>query len=303
MSSRFAEREPVDLDTVADELYGLRPEQFTAARNERAAAARSAGNRALADEIGRLRRPSLSAWAGNALVRARHDQVAPLIELGEALRQAHRDLDPAQLRDLVHQQRLLIGALTRQAAQLAADAGHPLGQDAQREVQDTLQAVLADPEAARQWASGRLTRPLTPTAAFPATSGEAPPRRAAGPGRAQRTAPAEAEKSAEDRRRRRRLAEARETAEEADRERAARAAEAEEAARRAEEIKERIAELRDRVETLSNELKDAEAELAQARSDDRTAREETRAAERRVRDADRAAQKAARRVEELSDAG
>ncbi|MFE2631832.1 hypothetical protein ACFXDP_28475, partial [Streptomyces sp. NPDC059374] len=70
MSSRFAEREPVDLDAVADELYGLRPEQFTAARNERVAAARSAGNRKLADAIGRLRRPSLSAWASNTLVRA-----------------------------------------------------------------------------------------------------------------------------------------------------------------------------------------------------------------------------------------
>ncbi|MFJ4754050.1 MULTISPECIES: hypothetical protein [Streptomyces] len=301
MSSRFAEREPVDLDAVADELYGLRPEQFTAARNERVAAARSAGNRKLADAIGRLRRPSLSAWASNTLVRAEPDQVEPLVGLGEALRQAHRDLDAAQLRDLVHQQRLLIGALARQAAQLAADAGHPLGQDAQREVQDTLQAVLADAEAARQWASGRLTKPLTPTAAFPATSGEAPPRRTPEPDRAKRPAPAEAGKSAVDQRRRRERAEARKAAEEADRERQARASEAEEAARRAEDVKERVAELRDRVETLSKELKGAEADLARARSDDRTAREETRAAERRVRDADRAAQKAARRVEELSD--
>ncbi|MFE5190585.1 hypothetical protein [Streptomyces sp. NPDC056628] len=303
MSSRFAEREPVDLDAVADELYGLRPEQFTAARNERVAAARSAGNRALADEIGRLRRPSLSAWASNTLVRARRDEVEPLVGLGEALRRAHRDLDAAQLRALVHQQRLLIGALARQAAQLAADAGHPLGQDARREVQDTLQAVLADAEAARQWASGRLAKPLTPTAGFPATSGEAPPRRPAKPDRAKRPAPAEAGKSAAEQRRRRELAEAREAAEEADRERAARAAQAGEAAQRAEEAKEKAAELRDRVETLSKELKGAEADLARARSDDRTAREETRAAERRVRDADRAAQKATRRVEELSGDG
>ncbi|MEV8086488.1 hypothetical protein [Streptomyces nigra] len=304
MSSPFAEREPVDLDAVADELYGLRPEEFTAARNERVAAARSAGDRALADAIGKLRRPSLSAWASNTLVRAERDQVEPLAGLGEALRQAHRDLDPGQLRDLVHQQRLLIGALTREAARLAADAGHPLGQDAQREVQDTLQAVLADEEAARQWASGRLTKPLTPTAAFPVTSGEAPPRRAEEPDRTKRSAPAEdKKKSAAEQRRRRELAEARKSAEEADRERAARAAEAEEAARRAEEVKGKAAELRDRVETLSDELKRAEADLAQARSDDRTAREETRAAERRVRDADRAAQKAARRVEELSDDG
>ena len=295
----------MDLDAVADELYGLRPEEFTAARNERVAAARSAGDRALADAIGKLRRPSLSAWASNTLVRAERDQVEPLVGLGEALRQAHRDLDPGQLRDLVHQQRLLIGALTREAARLAADAGHSLGQDAQREVQDTLQAVLADEEAARQWASGRLTKPLTPTAAFPAvTSGAAPPRRAEKPDRAKRPAPAEdKKKSAADQRRRRELAEARKAAEEADRERAARASEAEEAARRADEIKEKVAELRDRVESLSEELKEADANLAQARSDDRTVRDEVRAAERRVRDADRAAQKAARRVEELSADG
>ncbi|MGV9573364.1 hypothetical protein ACWDRX_29630, partial [Streptomyces nigra] len=199
----------MDLDAVADELYGLRPEEFTAARNERVAAARSAGDRALADAIGKLRRPSLSAWASNTLVRAERDQVEPLVGRGEVLRQAHRDLDPGQLRDLVHQQRLLIGALTREAARLAADAGHPLGQDAQREVQDTLQAVLADEEAARQWASGRLTKPLTPTAAFPVTSGEAPPRRAEKPDRAKRPAPAEdKKKSAAEQRRRRERAEA-----------------------------------------------------------------------------------------------
>ncbi|AWE48619.1 hypothetical protein [Streptomyces nigra] len=295
----------MDLDAVADELYGLRPEEFTAARNERVAAARSAGDRGLADAIGKLRRPSLSAWASNTLVRAERDQVEPLVGLGEALRQAHRDLDPGQLRDLVHQQRLLIGALTREAARLAADAGHPLGQDAQREVQDTLQAVLADEEAARQWASGRLTKPLTPTAAFPVTSGEAPPRRAEKPDRGKRPAPAEDKKkaAAAEQRRRREVAEARKAAEEADRERAARASEAEEAALRAGEVKEKVAELRDRVESLSEELKEAEANLAQARSDDRTVRDEVRAAERRVRDADRAAQKAARRVEELSDDG
>ncbi|MGV9626683.1 hypothetical protein ACWDTB_08880, partial [Streptomyces sp. NPDC003487] len=112
----------MDLDTVADELYGLRPEDFTAARNARAAEARKAGDRALAGEIARLRRPSLSAWAGNLLVRERPDAVAPLLELGEGLRQAHRELDGGRLRELTRRQGSLVSALARQARQLAAEA-------------------------------------------------------------------------------------------------------------------------------------------------------------------------------------
>ncbi|WP_432171865.1 hypothetical protein [Streptomyces sp. 1222.5] len=55
----------MDLDAVADELYALAPSVFTAARDESAQAARAAGDRKLAEEIRRLRRPTLSAWASN----------------------------------------------------------------------------------------------------------------------------------------------------------------------------------------------------------------------------------------------
>ncbi|GGN80963.1 hypothetical protein GCM10011579_067060 [Streptomyces albiflavescens] len=72
---------------------GLPPEDFTAARDARAAAARSAGDRALAEKIHTLRRPSSSAWAANLLVRGRPDEIEPMLQLGKALRQAHHDLD------------------------------------------------------------------------------------------------------------------------------------------------------------------------------------------------------------------
>ncbi|RXZ46147.1 hypothetical protein ESO86_11460, partial [Agromyces binzhouensis] len=52
---------------AADALYALVPEEFTAARNARAADARSASEPALAKEIGALRRPSPSAWIVNRL--------------------------------------------------------------------------------------------------------------------------------------------------------------------------------------------------------------------------------------------
>ncbi|MFF8726904.1 hypothetical protein ACF073_10475 [Streptomyces sp. NPDC015171] len=158
----------MDLDAVADELYGLRPDEFVAARDRRALAAREAGDQALAKGIGALRRPSLAAWVGNLLVRRRPEEVRPLLVLGEELRRAHRELDGARLRALARRRNEVIGALGRQAAELAAEAGRPVGEDVRREVTETLHAVLADPDAAREWAAGRLVKPLGSAVGFPA---------------------------------------------------------------------------------------------------------------------------------------
>jgi hypothetical protein len=312
---------PVSLDAVADELYGLRPEQFTAARSRRAAAARTAGDRGLAEQITALRRPSLSAWASNLLVHEQPDEVQPLLDLGTALRQAHSELDGEQLRELVRQQRMLIRALSRQAAQLAADAGHPLGQDAQREVQETLQAVLADPDAAERWAAGRLVKPLTPAVGFPAGTPKAPPRRgspsaspakpppsrrreesAAQERRREESAAQERrrEQSAAEKRQREQLAEARQAAEEADRDLRTHEAETEAAGRQAQEAKERLATLRERVTALADELSHAQEEFGQARGDERAARERVRKADRLLRDARSRADAATARRERLA---
>ncbi|MFF7355832.1 hypothetical protein ACFZA1_24765, partial [Streptomyces filipinensis] len=157
----------MDLDAVADELYGLRPEEFVAARDRRALDARKAGDQALARAIGALRRPSLGAWVSNLLVRRQRAEVGPLLALGEELRRAHRELDGPQLRRLARRQSEVIGALGRQAGQLAAQAGHPVGEGVRREVEETLHAALADPEAARAWAAGRLVKPLSSAFGFP----------------------------------------------------------------------------------------------------------------------------------------
>ncbi|MFD3457617.1 hypothetical protein ACFWVC_36245 [Streptomyces sp. NPDC058691] len=169
-----------DLDAVADELYALAPEDFTAARDEHVRNARRSGDRALAARIAGLRRPSLAAWAGNLLVREHADEVAALLGLGEALRRAHRDLDGAQLRALGRQQRALVEALGQQAARLAADAGRPLPDAALDEVRGTLHAALADSDAARAWATGRLVRPLSGTVGFQQAVGGAAPETEAG---------------------------------------------------------------------------------------------------------------------------
>ena len=70
------------LDQAAEELYGLAPEEFTAARDEQVRAARTAGNRRLAAALGRLRRPTVSAYILNLLVRAQPEVAEQLVALG-----------------------------------------------------------------------------------------------------------------------------------------------------------------------------------------------------------------------------
>ncbi|KMS85261.1 MULTISPECIES: hypothetical protein [Streptomyces] len=296
----------MDLDAVADELYGLRPEEFVATRDRRALDARKAGDQALAKEIGALRRPSLAAWVSNLLVRRQPEQVQPLLGLGEELRRAHRELDGTQLRKLARRQNEVIGALGRQARQLAAQAGHPVGEGVQREVEETLHAALADPEAAREWAAGRLVKPLSSMIGFPAADevllGRRPtpePRKPArGKGRKEDEARQEdkARKEREDREKeeqRRRLAEARE----AERELRAQQEVADAAARAVVEAGARLAEAEERVRELRERLRDAEEEQQRARAAERDARDRERQAGRAVREARRRAEKAAAELE------
>ncbi|MFJ4821267.1 hypothetical protein [Streptomyces sp. NPDC088801] len=284
----------MDYGSVADELYALRPEEFTAARASAVASARTAGDRELAQRIGALRKPSLAAWVSNLLVRSSPGEVEPLLRLGEGLRQAHQDLDGAQLRELSRRQHALIRALSLQARQLAEEAGHPIGEGVQREVENTLHAVLADPEAARAWAGGRLTKPLSAAVGFPAVAEAARPRRP-------EPAPARSRpdrKASE--RQRRRLDRARKDAEAAERELRDLRDEAAAAGRAAGDAKQQVDALQRRVEELTGELERVRSEHQQARFAERKARERACTADRRVREAGRKASTATAQLERLT---
>ncbi|MFF6914036.1 hypothetical protein [Streptomyces sp. NPDC012466] len=294
----------MDYDSVADELYALRPEEFTAARASAMASARTAGDRELAERIRTLRKPSLAAWVSNLLVRSSPGEVEPLLRLGEGLRQAHQDLDGAQLRELSRRQHALIRALSVQARQLAEEAGHPIGESVQREVENTLHAVLADPEAAQAWASGRLAKPLSAAVGFPAVAEGARPKRPAPAPPPSRPGNKAGDKKAGDKKareqQRRRLAQAREDAEAAERELGRQRDEAAAAGREAAQAHQRMEDLQRRVEELTAELERARNEHQQARFAERTARERARTADRRVREAGRKAATAASQLERLT---
>ncbi|WP_329276108.1 hypothetical protein [Streptomyces sp. NBC_00691] len=167
----------MDVEEVAEELYGLRPAEFVAARDTYVARARAAKDARSAKAIAALRRPSLAAWAANRLARQRRREAEQFLALGETLREAHRTLDAEQLRAAGGQRQQLIAALARTAAGLAGEAGLSVSDTVLHEIEQTLHGVLADQVVAKQWSRGRLVKTPEAAVGFPAVAPEAVPAR------------------------------------------------------------------------------------------------------------------------------
>jgi hypothetical protein len=149
------------LAEVADELYGLPPAEFIAARDEQARAARAAGRREDAAAIRKLARPTTSAWLVNRLSREDPAGLGRLFEVAEALQEAQRTLAGDRLRDLSARRRQVVGELLPAAAAMARRAGQAASPSALDEVRATLEAAVADAGARDAVRSGRLTRALS----------------------------------------------------------------------------------------------------------------------------------------------
>lgn len=149
------------LAEVVEELYGLTPEEFTAARNDAAKQLRSQ-DRALSERVKALRKPATAAWVVNMLVRHDADEVGQLLDLGESLQQAQADLDGEALRALNRQRRKLIAVMAQKGRSLARDLGVKVSAAVAEQVEDTLHAAMIDPDAAAAVRTGTLLEPLTP---------------------------------------------------------------------------------------------------------------------------------------------
>ncbi len=163
----------MDIDSVADELYSLPPERFTAARGVSEKAAKAIGDDQLAAAIRQLRKPSTGAWLANQLVREHSDEVLAFLGLGPALREATTMLSGDQLRELGRQRRQRVYALMQQVRGLAGAAGHKVSQDTSRALEATLHAALADDRVADQLRAGRLTETVQGAGFSPAPGNRA----------------------------------------------------------------------------------------------------------------------------------
>lgn len=147
---------------IADELYAVTPQAFTAARDSYVHEARHAGDRRLASELARLRRPSVAAWLVNLVALHRPQLLQSLVDLGRITRQAQGSGSPAQLRDLSAQRRRELDAVLVEAQSLAAERGETAVSRAHLvEAESTFAAAMADEKAASLVCSGRVRKALS----------------------------------------------------------------------------------------------------------------------------------------------
>lgn len=159
-----------DLLAWADELYGLPLGEFTARRD---ALVREHRGQELAPALKALRKPSLAAWVVNLLVRRDPGQVAQVLSVGDALREAQADLDADELRALTRQRRQLTAAVTTQARRLAREEGTRVTEAVATQVEATLTAAMLDAGAAQAVRSGLLVAALSSTGVDAVDAGSA----------------------------------------------------------------------------------------------------------------------------------
>ena len=286
------------LTAVARELYGIPPQDFTAARNARAQELKRS-DAALAKQVAALRKPAPAAWVVNLLAREATGDLAALLDLGEHMRTAQEQLDRDALRRLGGERRTAVTALAQAGAARAAALGHPPTAAVADEVEQTLLAGTSDPAAAGAVASGVLVKPLRAggfdavdldgAVAVPDAEAWAP-----SPGGARSPAPPDPVQLADVRRRK----EARREAERLEREADAAVAEVDALERRAHRLELRRASLEAEIAELREQLDTAEAALAAVTADDGALTDARSRAIRAAEDARNRARDAAHAAEE-----
>lgn len=152
---------PEALAGAMQSLYAAAPEEFMATRSALVAEAKAAGEAPAAAEIGKLRKPSLAAWAVNLTARAAPEVVSELTELGAQMRSAQSRLDTSALSAMRGERDAAVDGFVRAAVDAAQEVGRSLSAAAQQDVRATAIAALADERASIAVTSGQLTRALS----------------------------------------------------------------------------------------------------------------------------------------------
>jgi hypothetical protein len=150
----------MNLETATRELYRVAPARFTTTRDAMATAARDAGQRELASSLKKLRKPSVGAWLANLLVLEQSSDVEQLVDLGAKLRAPQRNVEGDQIRRVSREKGDAVSKLVRHARSMASREGQSVSAAASLELEATLEAAFADPQAAASLLQGRLSSGL-----------------------------------------------------------------------------------------------------------------------------------------------
>jgi hypothetical protein len=158
---------PIDsLDDELDRLYALEPGAFVSERDRLARGLREAGDREQAEQVKRLRKPTVSAWAINQLARQARREVDLLLDAGHRLREAQEGLlageDRKSLDEARRNEREALAGLREAARRILTDEGR-VSETALNRITGTLQAAAVSSEGRELLARGRLTGDLEAT--------------------------------------------------------------------------------------------------------------------------------------------
>ena len=148
----------------ADDLFGLRPEEFTSARNALAKRLKSEGESQEAARVAALRRPTATAWALNQLARRQPDLVEAVIDAGEQLRQATEHAlggDRSGFAAAQGAERAAIQRAVEGAAERLDSGGGKATETARHRMTETLRAATVDDSAADLLRRGVLESDLS----------------------------------------------------------------------------------------------------------------------------------------------
>ncbi len=151
-------------------LYATVPEDFVAERNALAARLKGGGDPDGAKRVKALRRPTVAAWAVDALAREHARDLEALISAGEDLASAQRQAAAGEgaerLREATDARRSLTDGLVRAAAEALEGAAMPAPRATLDKVADTLMAIAFDAAAAERVRTGELDKELPAPAGF-----------------------------------------------------------------------------------------------------------------------------------------
>ena len=145
---------------MSDDLYGLPLQDFTAARNKRAAELKKAGDSDEAARVKASRKPSQAAWLINQLVRRKKKAAGDLLRAGERLREAQEKTlgggGRGALEKAVSAEREAVERLVDAAREIAGESGMKLSGSNLARVGSTLHAVSLDEEVRERFEAGDL---------------------------------------------------------------------------------------------------------------------------------------------------
>jgi len=153
-------------DADLDELLRVPPSEFVAARRDLAHRLKADGQRARADEVAKLRRPPVTAWALDRVAHDHPEAITDLLAIGERLRSATSNAlrgDASDLRAIRADERSAVDLVVHHGLDAVTATGQKAGEPLRQRMAATVRAALGDEQIARALAVGRLVDEYEPT--------------------------------------------------------------------------------------------------------------------------------------------